>query len=586
MSPVCCSTASASRFASGRRTSAVTVWPVSLRRRAIARPRKPVAPVSSTRIDGPLRPRACFYLLLSQSDVASPRRHHAKRQNPCCVPSVSPPVLFSLVCAAPARATQEFSGSLPSGAYYHVEIPDGWHSGGTVVFYQHGLDFTTPSDTPGLGPLKSVMLAEGYAVAATSYRQRGWALFTAMDDNRDLLAVFDRLAGAPGEVVPFGGSLGGLIALKLAEAPGFPPVRGTFALCPAAGGARLWDGGIDLRLAFDVVCGADGAGEFPVGDPPLPWAINLEDIPDGLGDLLDDTELLPVLLPLEQCTGVNLPPILRNDAMQRRLDELMTFAHITDEDFFVTDIGYATYVLSDLVRAPDKLDGRNPFTTLGVDYSSDPLIAGEHSALRRRSSRRGRAASGFRFPRRDRRRARCFRCIPAKISSSFPATRISSATSCRPISARSRSSMRTAPTHCGFTEAEGLAGWEALARMEGWRAATRRRRSAAAMRGHRGVRRWRTAPAGSIRMLTIVPFDDIVRPRPAVAPPMPGHSTARAAGSARSPCAHRCGDARTRAACDAETAVSPPRVAPSTRTGDRRDPRGTPSRDLLRRASR
>ena len=90
--------------------------------------------------------------------------------------------------------------------------------------------------------------------------------------------------------------------------------------CPAAGGARLWDAGIDLRLAFDVVCGPDGAGEFPEGDPPMPWAINLSDIPDGLGDLLDDADLLPVLVPLEQCTGVSLPPILRNDAMQRRLD--------------------------------------------------------------------------------------------------------------------------------------------------------------------------------------------------------------------------------------------------------------------------
>jgi len=283
--------------------------------------------------------------------------------------------LIVLALASPARPA-EFSGELASGAWYHVEIPDGWQPGDTLVLYQHGLDFTPPSNAPGLGPLRDVMLSEGYAVAATSYQERGWALFTAIDDNRDLLAKFESVAGgAPGEVVPFGGSMGGLTALKLAEADGFPPVKGVYALCPAAGGARLWDAGIDLRLAFDAVCGPDGAGAFPEGDPPMPWAMNLSDIPNGLGDFFDYAELIPVLVPLEQCTGVSLPPALRNDAMQRRLDQLMNFAHITDENFFVTNIAYATYALSDLVRAPEKLDGHNPFMTVGVDYSSDPEIA-------------------------------------------------------------------------------------------------------------------------------------------------------------------------------------------------------------------
>ena len=67
--------------------------------------------------------------------------------------------LAAMAEAAPAQATQEFSGRLDSGAYYHVEIPDGWQPGDALVMYQHGLDFTTPSNTPGLGPLRSVVLA-------------------------------------------------------------------------------------------------------------------------------------------------------------------------------------------------------------------------------------------------------------------------------------------------------------------------------------------------------------------------------------------------------------------------------------------
>src|SRR5690606_26563158 len=102
----------------------------------------------------------------------------------------------------------------------------------------------------------------------TSYTQRGWALFSAIHDNRELLDLFEQAAGAPGEIVPFGGSLGGLVSLKLAEARDFPPVRGAYALCPAAAGARLWDAAIDARLAYDVVC--NGAGSLPRGQQPLP----------------------------------------------------------------------------------------------------------------------------------------------------------------------------------------------------------------------------------------------------------------------------------------------------------------------------
>jgi hypothetical protein len=417
----------------------------------------------------------------------------------------------------------EFSGRLSTGAWYHVEIPDGWQPGDTLVLYQHGLDFTPPANAPGLGPLRDVMLSEGYAVAATTYQERGWALFTAIDDNRDLLAEFDQLAGgAPGEVVPFGGSMGGLIALKLAEADGFPPVKGAYALCPAAGGARLWDGGIDLRLAFDAVCGPDGAGAFPEGDPPMPWALNLSDIPDGLSDFFDYADLLPVLIPLEQCTGVNLPPALRNDAMQRRLDRLMAFAHITDENFFVTNIAYATFALSDLVRAPEKLDGHNPFTTVGVDYSSDagieanilriraePAAAAELHAVSDFTGAVGNAKILSMHTSEDQ------LVVPgneAFVADAVPADQ-------RTIAIVDEDS----PTHCGFTDAEGLAGWEALRE---WKDGAPQPDIAdlqqtcemlVTSEGVDGPCRFDPDPS-------IVPFDDIVRPRPSTAAGPPGHS--------------------------------------------------------------
>jgi len=430
--------------------------------------------------------------------------------------------LLALMSISPARATEEFTGTVASGAYYHIAIPDGWQAGDALVLYQHGLDFAAANDPPGLGPLREAMLAEGYAIAASSYSQRGWALFRAIDDNRDLLDKFEQIAGAPGEIVPFGGSMGGLIALKVAEAPGFPPVRGAYALCPAASGARIWDAAIDLRLAIDVVCDEAGADTFPRGSEPMWWAFDLWQIPDDLGDLFDQSLLLPVLLPLNQCTGVNLPPVLRNDAMQQRLDELMAFAHITDEDFFVTNVAYSTYVMSDLVRAPDKLDDANPFTTANVDYSSDAAI--QHGIARILANSNAAAelhlVSDFRG---DIGSAKVLSMHTSRDELVIPANEDF-------IRAALQADQRTiaivdedTPTHCGFSEAEGLAGWEAL---RTWKDGAPQpdvsdlQQQCETLQSSGEV----DGPCRFDANPTVAAFDSVVRPRPALPSRVRGHS--------------------------------------------------------------
>ena len=357
-----------------------------------------------------------------------------------------------------AHAARELTGSTPSGAYYRIAVPDNWQSGGSLVLFQHGLSFDPPGPNPSLGPIADLQLSEGYAVAATSYSQRSWALFNADQDNLELLAAFKAQVGTPGAVIPYGGSLGGLIALKLAEDPRFAPVPGVYAACAPAAGSRVWDAAIDMRLAYDVVCA--GAGDLPTGAAPYPWAYNLSDIPDNLSDLEDEARLLQTLIPLNQCTGVNLPSDLRNEAMQRRLDQLLNLAHISSEKFFVTNTAYATYALSDLVRAPDKLDGISPFSNIGVDYGDATInasiarIQGDPFAalyFRDVSDFRGHIdgtkviavqTSGDQL------------VVPANQSvlrATLPASQLTSAIV-----------KEDAPTHCGFTEAEGIAGWEAL----------------------------------------------------------------------------------------------------------------------------
>lgn len=414
------------------------------------------------------------------------------------------------LAAALAAATRVYGGTTERGATWRVEAPDAWKPGDALVLYQHGFSFDAAAGTPDLGPLKDLQLAEGYAVAASSYSQRGWAVFDAMEDDRDLLDAVQAQLGMPGEIVPFGGSLGGLLALKLAEDPGFRgKIKGVYALCPAAAGSRLWDQALDLRLAYDVVC--SGAGELPRGAAPYPWAYNLDQIPDGLNDLLDQAQLLRTLLPLNQCTGVNLSPSLRNGAMQRRLVELMQVAGTDDEKFFVTNVGYATYALSDLVRAPDKLGGLAGNGNRGVDYGdadlnaaiarvdADPLAA---LRLRWLSDFRGEVGAAKVLSLHTSRDELVVPANQSVLRQRLPAAQL--------LSAFVR---EDTPSHCGFNRAEGVAGWEAL---RVWRnggaapsVADLQSRCAVAMA---------TGEAGPCRFDASVappPLDSVIRPRPA-----------------------------------------------------------------------
>lgn len=437
-------------------------------------------------------------------------------------------VLCALGCAwavGAHAAPREFSGMAPSGAWYHIMVPDGWKEGDALVMYQHGLDFKDATKAPSLGPLRDVMLGEGYAIAASSFRQRGWAVFTAMEDNRELLGLFEQLAGRPGEIVPFGGSLGGLVALKLAETRDMPPVRGAYALCPAAAGSRLWDAAIDARLAYDVVC--KGAGKLPTGAAPLPWALDMDDVPADLGDLSDQALVLRSLIPVNQCTGVNMPSYLRNDAMQRRLDQLMAFTHITDEDFFVTNIGYSIYVLADVVRAPDKLRGGNPFTTAGVDYGSDPAIDAGIARIVADPLAEAtfRTFSDFRGDVGD---AKILSLHTSRDQLVIPSNQEFLRNTLPPAQLTSAIVDEDEPTHCGFKAAEGLAGWEAL---RAWKEGAPQPDAASLQQQCTALVAAGVAPGPCRFDATgdVVPFDSIVRPRPVFAPPQPVRAPQRGA---------------------------------------------------------
>ena len=78
------------------------------------------------------------------------------------------------------------------------------------------------ASTPDLSPLKDLQVGrKAMPWQPAAIRSAAGRCSTPWRDDRDLLdAPCKAQLGIPGEIVPFGGSLGGLLALKLAEDPG------------------------------------------------------------------------------------------------------------------------------------------------------------------------------------------------------------------------------------------------------------------------------------------------------------------------------------------------------------------------------
>lgn len=368
---------------------------------------------------------------------------------------------FVLAGSGPAFALQEVTDTLPSGAHIRVAVPEGWQAGDTLLLYQHGFNMEADLD-PDLGPLRDLQLAQGYALAASGYSQSGWALFRAAADNRDLLNYVSTHFGTPGKLVIMGGSMGGLISLKLAELQGFERTAGVYSLCPAAAGARTWDTAFDLRLAYDTVCAGVGGGELLRGDEPLSFAMNLSDIPEDMGDLSGARSVQQTYTRIHQCTGLALPMWMRTPPQRDRLERLMRLGAFTSEDFLLYNLAYATFALSDLVRSPDKLGARNPFASRGVNYGDPVIDAGiariDADALaafdlHRASSLNGHIGAQVR--------------IVSLHTDGDELVRPAHQQRIRQLYGSQAVSLpvdEAAGTHCGFSSAELVAGWRQLRR--------------------------------------------------------------------------------------------------------------------------
>lgn len=165
----------------------------------------------------------------------------------------------------PALADEDYNGTLPNGTQWIAAMPDDWN--GTVLLHSHGylpsfVPFPNPAPTVGSIPAGSDLLDLGYALVASSYADKGWALPTAPDDQLDALReAIDAIGAQPDTVLAYGTSMGGLVTARLAESAG-DVIDGALPTCGiVAGGADLNNYQLDGAHAINQLL-SDGSIEI------------------------------------------------------------------------------------------------------------------------------------------------------------------------------------------------------------------------------------------------------------------------------------------------------------------------------------
>jgi hypothetical protein len=199
-------------------------------------------------------------------------------------------ISLTLIDRSPATkaAPLDLAGEL-HGAPYRIRVPEVWN--GTLLIFAHG--YRDKADHPGeidnrnadVAPsaaLEAPLLAQGFALAGSAYKDNGWAVGDAIQDTKNLAVFFRENVARPQRTIIVAASLGTFVGYKSMEQ--FNGIfDGALCLCSAGAGAtRLWDSGVPILLGYDVVFGM-----------PASWGT----VGEVRNDIDFDTEVLAKLAP-------------------------------------------------------------------------------------------------------------------------------------------------------------------------------------------------------------------------------------------------------------------------------------------------
>ena len=270
-------------------------------------------------------------------------------------PRRAQPVLVALLVAALAgwsagigtaegkklAGPQIVRGEIGPGALYELSMPDAWN--GDLVLWVRGLPME-PITLPDISPLRDGLLALGYGVAYSSLSEVGVAVQDGVIRTRQLRGVFASHFGQPRRTYLISSSLGGAMALRLAE-ENVNHYDGVMPTCGIVGGMPMViDYFFTVRVLFDYFY-PGVVPETPVSEMDF-WTVVA---PAVAGAIFTDPG------PAMELAGVDQVEITYLD-MNELLESILLPVFFTNWDFWVGD-----------VRA--RAHGRDPFDNASGPYS-------------------------------------------------------------------------------------------------------------------------------------------------------------------------------------------------------------------------
>jgi hypothetical protein len=163
-------------------------------------------------------------------------------------------LLFSMATPSLYAAVTTQTGTFADGATFLIEVPSPWN--GTLLLYSHGYvgpGSSNPAQDVGDPLTRAFLLANGFALAGSSYAHTGWAIQEALVDQVAVLDTFNAMFGKPKRTIAWGHSLGGIITAGLIQRN--PHLfDAALPMCGVlSGGVGTWNEALDGAFAFKTL---------------------------------------------------------------------------------------------------------------------------------------------------------------------------------------------------------------------------------------------------------------------------------------------------------------------------------------------
>ena len=154
---------------------------------------------------------------------------------------------------------RHIDGRHAGGARWALDVPAEWN--GTLLLYARGYGSGPLEQPPETAPrgVRDELLRRGYALGASNYTGREWAVQEAPGDQIEVLDAFIAQVGKPMRVIAWGSSMGGLVTVAMAER--YPDrLAGALPMCGSVGGSvGMLNNALDGAFVFRTLVATDPA---------------------------------------------------------------------------------------------------------------------------------------------------------------------------------------------------------------------------------------------------------------------------------------------------------------------------------------